>query len=289
MASTLVLIFFAMLGFLSPAHRGGLLTTMLLLFVFMGIFGGFYSARMYKLFKGESWKSNTLVTALLFPGVCFAMFFLLNFFLVAERSSGAVPFTTLLTILVLWFGISLPLTFLGGILGHRAPEMESPCKVNRIPHPVKETKWYLSTWFVMVVGGILPFGAIFIEIMFIMRSIWTTSTFYYMFGFLFLVLIILMITSAEISMVIIYFQLCAEDYRWWWRAYLISGASGCYLYVHSVFYLFSYLEMTRFSSIMLYLGYMLLVSYTLFIFTGTIGFASSYWFVKKIYSLIKVD
>ena len=42
---------FAVLGFLSPANRGGLMTAMLLLFVFMGVFGGYYSARLYKLFK----------------------------------------------------------------------------------------------------------------------------------------------------------------------------------------------------------------------------------------------
>lgn len=42
---------FAVLGFLSPANRGGLMTAMLLLFVFMGVFGGYYSARLYKMFK----------------------------------------------------------------------------------------------------------------------------------------------------------------------------------------------------------------------------------------------
>lgn len=42
---------FAVLGFLSPANRGGLMTAMLLLFVFMGVFGGYYSARLYKIFK----------------------------------------------------------------------------------------------------------------------------------------------------------------------------------------------------------------------------------------------
>lgn len=135
---SVVVLFFAMLGFLSPAHRGGLLTTVLILFVFMGIFAGFYSSRLYKMFKGENWKSNGVLTALLFPGTCFLIFFLLNFALVAERSSGAVPFGTLVTILVLWFGISVPLTFLGALLGFRAPEIKNPCQVNRIPHPVKD-------------------------------------------------------------------------------------------------------------------------------------------------------
>jgi len=39
--------------------------------------------------------------------------------------------------------------------------------------------------------------------------------FYYLFGFLFLVFIILIITCAEITIVLCYFQLCSEDYHWW--------------------------------------------------------------------------
>ncbi len=41
----------AVLCFLSPANRGGLMTAMLLLFVFMGIFGGYSAGRLYKTFK----------------------------------------------------------------------------------------------------------------------------------------------------------------------------------------------------------------------------------------------
>lgn len=46
-----VTMIFAALGFLSPANRGGLMTAMLLLFVFMGLLGGYAAARMYKIFK----------------------------------------------------------------------------------------------------------------------------------------------------------------------------------------------------------------------------------------------
>lgn len=38
---------FAVLGFLSPANRGSLLTCLLLLFIFMGVVGGYVSARVY--------------------------------------------------------------------------------------------------------------------------------------------------------------------------------------------------------------------------------------------------
>ena len=43
-----LVVVFALLGFLSPANRGGLSTALLLLFVFMGSFSGYVSARLYK-------------------------------------------------------------------------------------------------------------------------------------------------------------------------------------------------------------------------------------------------
>ena len=83
----------------------------------------------------------------------------------------------------------------------------------------------MSTPFTMLVGGILPFGAVFIELFFIMSSVWL-QRFYYVFGFLALVMLILLVTCAEIAIVLAYFQLCNEDYHWWWRSFLNSGAAG---------------------------------------------------------------
>jgi hypothetical protein len=31
------------------------------------------------------------------------------------------------------------------------------------------------------------------------------------------------ITCAEITIVMVYFQLCYEDYHWWWRSFFVSG------------------------------------------------------------------
>jgi transmembrane 9 superfamily protein 2/4 len=60
-----------------------------------------------------------------------------------------------------------------------------------------------------MLGGLMPFAVIFIELFFILNSIWQDQ-FYYMFGFLGLVFAILIITVIEITMVLTYFQLCAE-------------------------------------------------------------------------------
>lgn len=49
----------------------------------------------------------------------FSIVFLLDLFLVFAGSSGAVPFGTILLIVVLWFGISAPLTAIGFFYGTR--------------------------------------------------------------------------------------------------------------------------------------------------------------------------
>ncbi|KAK2398920.1 Transmembrane 9 super member 8 [Trifolium repens] len=284
----LVTMLFAVLGFLSPSNRGGLMTAMLLLFVFMGLFAGYASARLYKMFKGTEWKKISLRTAVMFPATVSAIFFVLNGLIWGQKSSGAVPFGTMFALIFLWFGISVPLVFVGGYIGFRKPAIENPVKTNKIPRQIPEQAWYMNSAFSVLIGGILPFGAVFIELFFILTSIWLNQ-FYYIFGFLFLVFVILVITCAEITVVLCYFQLCSEDYLWWWRSYLTSGSSALYLFLYATFYFFTKLEITKLVSAILYFGYMLIASYAFFVVTGTIGFYACFWFTRLIYSSVKID
>jgi transmembrane 9 superfamily protein 2/4 len=284
----LVTLIFALLGFLSPANRGGLMTAMLMMFVFMGLFAGYFSARLYKSFRGEEWKKTTLRTALMFPGVTFLVFFVLNLVIWGEKSSGAIPFGTLFALCFLWFGISVPLVFVGSYFGYKQPAPEDPVRTNKIPRQIPEQPWYMNAVFSCLVGGVLPFGAVFIELFFILTSMWLHQ-FYYLFGFLALVFVILLITCAEITIVLCYFQLCSEDYQWWWRSYFTSGSSAIYLFIYSGFYFYSKLDITKTVPMLMYFTYMLMISYGFFCLTGTIGFYACYLFVRKIYGAVKID
>lgn len=68
---SLITIFFAMLGMLSPSSRGALMTSGIFMYVFMGTIAGYYAARLYKTMKGQEWKRAAFLTATLYPGIVF--------------------------------------------------------------------------------------------------------------------------------------------------------------------------------------------------------------------------
>ena len=87
--------------------------------------------------------------------------------------------------------------FAGAFFGFKQQLKEPPVRTNEIPRQIPLQAWYMSAPFTMLIGGILPFGAVFIELFFIMSSVWL-QRFYYVFGFLALVILILLVTCAEV-------------------------------------------------------------------------------------------
>jgi len=288
LAMTVVTMVFAVLGFLSPANKGTILTAVLVLYVWMGVLAGYSATRIYQYLGGERMTRNTIFTAVFFPGTVFGIAFFLHFFLWYYKSSGPFPFLTMLAIFALWIFISIPLTFVGSRFALRREPIKVPVSVNQIPRQIPEQPWYMNSILSILMGGILPFGAVFIELFFIMSSIWL-HRYYYLFGFLFIVFLILIITCAEISIVMVYFQLVAEDWRWWWRAYLTSGASAVYMFGYAIFYYANSLDIDGFVPSLLYFGYCAIICCFFFVLTGALGFYSSHWFVRKIYQAIRQD
>ena len=121
-----------------------------------------------------------------------------------------------------------------------------------------------------------------------MNSIWSHRI-YYMFGFLFMIFLILFLTCALVSVLLVYFKLCAEDYNWSWRAFNASAASGVYVFAYSAFYFGRKLQHADFSSATIFFSWSLVLSLLFGIFTGAIGYIAAFFFVQTIYKAIKVD
>ncbi|KAI0930444.1 hypothetical protein AcW1_009131 [Taiwanofungus camphoratus] len=283
-----VTLVFALLGFLSPSNRGSLATVMMVCWTLFGGIGGYISSRVYSSLGGIEKGKNSLLTATVLPTLVFTLVFLLNLFLLSAGSSGAVPFGTMLLIIVLWFGISAPLSAVGSYIGTRHGGVSHPVRVNPIPRQIPKSPRYLQPWAAALLAGILPFGAAFVELYFVLSSLFASRA-YYAFGFLALTAGVVALTTATVTILFTYFILCAEEYRWHWRAFLTGGGSAFWLLAYGIFYWVSRLSLDSFSSVVLYMGYLLLLVLLDFLATGTIGFLATYWAVRRLYGAIRVD
>jgi transmembrane 9 superfamily member 2/4 len=280
--------FLAMTDLVNPVQKGQTLTTLIILYVLSGSVAGYASARIYKFFDAKAWKLNVILTATALPGAMVLAFSLLNIFLSAVGAATAVSFLTILVLFLLWVCVSAPLVFVGAFAGLRRPAIEVPTKTNQIARIVPYTPWHVQRPYTVLMGGILPFGSVCIELAFIMSALWLHQI-YYVMGFLLAVLLILAATCAQVSMVLTYLQLCAEDHRWWWSSFWNCASAGGYLFAYSLWFLSSRLELVGFLPVVVYLTYMAMMSVCFGLFCGSVGFLSSFWFCRTIYGAVKVD
>lgn len=235
----------------------------------------------------KGWVSVSWKVACFFPGIAFLILTTLNFLLWGSHSTGAIPFSLFVILLLLWFCISVPLTLIGGYLGAKAPHIEYPIRTNQIPREIPPQKY--PSWLLVLGAGTLPFGTLFIELFFIMSSIWMGRV-YYVFGFLLIVLILLVVVCAEVSLVLTYMHLCVEDWKWWWKSFFASGSVAIYIFLYSINYLvFDLKSLSGPVSATLYLGYSLFMVLAIMLATGTVGFLSSFLFVYYLFSSVKLD
>lgn len=285
------LVLLSALGILNPSFRGGFISVGVGLFVFAGLFSGFFSAKVFKIFDGKDWRQNAYVTALLIPGLLFALVFILNLFVWAQASSTAIPFGTLVALLLLWLCIQVPLVYVGAWAAYeRTAPWEHPTRTMSIPRQIPQQVWYMRNVRLVLISGLIPFAVIFIELLFVFQSVWQDkSGYYYVFGFLAVVSVILIVTVAEVTIVAIYLQLCAENYHWWWQSFAIGGASAIWVFLYCVWYYFARLHITGFVSGLLFFSYSFMACCVYGLLTGTVGFLSAHAFVSRIYRAIKVD
>ena len=199
-------------GILNPSYRGGFVSVGFALFIIAGLFSGYFSARIYKTFGGSNWKHNVVVTATLIPGLLFTTIFILNLFVWAQASSTAIPLGTLFGLVALWLLIQLPLVYIGGWYGFvRAGSYLHPIKATTVPRQIPQQSWYSRSVQALLVAGLIPFAVIFIELLFVFRSLWQDkSGYYYVFGFLAVVSAVSILAVMETTIIAVYIQLCSE-------------------------------------------------------------------------------
>ena len=283
--STLV---FALMGLLSPARRGSLMTCVLVVYMLCGVISGYASARLYKTFRGRAWQLCTMITATLFPGLCFIFFVFFNTYTAFLHSSLSIPFLDVLLVTVMFCGVQIPLVFLGAFLGYKQAAFEYPTKISTIPRRIPAAPWYYNPYLSIAVSGVISFSAVFLELSFILDGLWT-GEYYYIFGFLSAVTFVLLLVVVEVTLLLVYIQFINENHNWWWFSYACGGSIAVYLFIFSAVYFQDLQPSSMVITYLLYFGYSLLMSSALFLAMGSVASMSSFIFARKMFGAIKAD
>ncbi|XP_068923179.1 transmembrane 9 superfamily member 3 [Petaurus breviceps papuanus] len=270
-------------------ERGSMLSTAIFVYAATSPVNGYFGGSLYARQGGRRWIKQMFVGAFLVPAMVCGTAFFINFIAIYYHASRAIPFGTMVAVCCICFFVILPLNLVGTILGRNlSGQPNFPCRVNAVPRPIPEKKWFMEPAVIVCLGGILPFGSIFIEMYFIFTSFWAYKI-YYVYGFMMLVLVILCIVTVCVTIVCTYFLLNAEDYRWQWTSFLSAASTAIYVYMYSFYYYFFKTKMYGLFQTAFYFGYMAVFSTALGIMCGAIGYMGTSAFVRKIYTNVKID
>ena len=283
----IISLIYNVIGFTHPERRGNLLNQMVICFCFMSIFGGYISSYVYKNNEGKEWLKNSLATSILFPGISLKILIIVRFLFSLEKSSIGFKISEIALLVLLWICISTPLTLIGSFLALKRRKIRLPCKINILPTSIGEKPWYLKLKYSIWVTGLIPFSTILIEFIYLLSYMWRYQV-YYLASFLTLSIIILVILSSEISIIFVYFNLCKGDYNWWWKSFFVSASPSLYIFILSIYY-FLFLNITRFTAIIVYFLIMGFFSIVVGLVCGSCGVIFTFVFLYFIYSKIKID
>lgn len=303
--------------------RGEMQHAVIYCYCFSSIVSGYVSGSYFKLYnstrtstrgKGSggsggnsAWQTAMFLTVTTFPTIVVVIYSFLNGLALIYDTVTYIPFVVIFKIFLLWVFISVPLCVLGTLIGRHAKirhagagkksgsvsgcftSSDFPCRVNAIARPIPEdVEWFEKPMNIVPIAGLISFGSIFIELYYILTSVWNYK-FYHVYGFLFGVYGILVLVVSMTTIIVVYFCLNAENYLWQWTALASGGSTAVYVILYSVYYFFVKTSMTGFLQTMYYFGYTGLLSITLGILCGTIGHFAATKFVRSIFQNVKLD
>ena len=283
-----VVFFLGVIGFANPEKRSNILSLIILCYILMGLAGGYISAVFYKIMNGTNWLKMSLLTSILFPGTLFLGYIFINIILSLENSTAAVNIYDLSSLFFLWIFCTLPLILIGTFLGIKSKKQKMPCKVNTVPRKIYEKPWYLHYRYLSCITGLICFITILFELNYIMRALWRHEL-YFIISFFWISYFLFIMVSGEVSIIVVFWNLCYGDYNWWWKSFLVGSSPVIYFILYSIYFFIFKMNITRLSAIVVYFGIMGLISAMALFICGSISVIICFGFIFKIYSKIKID
>ena len=295
-------------------ERGTILHAAIVLYALSASVAGYISGKYYQIYsfrktpksaaasKSIGWQTTMGLTVILFPTGCMVIMSVLNMISFYYGTIHTISFLTILKLFAMWIFVSVPLCILGTLAGRhklfvlgpgKSQQVHPfPCRVNAIPRPIpaaSDVPWYGRPLVLIPLSGLLPFGSIFIELYYVLTSLWNYK-FYHVYGFMLGVYTILIIVTAMTSIISVYFLLnSGENYQWHWVSFFSGASTSLYVFLYGVYYFYFKTSMYGILQTSFYFGYTALIAASLGTLCGTLGHLSADRFVRRIFQNVKVD
>ncbi|CAI5755691.1 unnamed protein product [Candida verbasci] len=282
-----------------PYHQSAFALS-IICFILSGLISSYIGMVLHKVFNNDNLNQpydnfKSIILSLCFtaaiPVAIFLFILILNFFVWFKEASTALPFGTIIVFILIFILIQCPFGIIAGTYGNKK-KFDVKSQPSEKSKSILSFRQTISTYFKrVVVYGLIPFGIVYVELLFIFNSVWLEkTTFYYMYGFLFITTIMLIIIIMQSSIISIYISLVIyNDPNWYWLSFQVGSSIGWYIYIYSIYYFFKYLNVDDFVSILLYFSYMGIASFLIGVAGGAIGVLTGLIFIRRIYRAIKLE
>lgn len=281
------LVVVAMLTNINNSPHGTVLSHLLLFYCLTGCVNGYVSNGYYQYMLGKAWLVNGLVSAGLLPGIVVLFIIPLHFLQLAHHITLALSLKSILSLACLLLFINVPLVILGAFVGRSRHRDRLPGNQFLMPKQIPSKKWFRSSVFYSLCAGCVPFTTVSVEMYYILESIWEHKTFH-LTGVLVLLWVLTSAVVGLVTIVLVYFTISDQDYKWWWKSFCFGASIGPYFFFYSLLFYFHFSKMNGLFTFFTFAIYSLILSLFLSFFFGAVGFISTHRFIKLIYHQTRV-
>jgi transmembrane 9 superfamily protein 2/4 len=246
--------------------------------------GGFFTGSLFKMIGDGNWRTILMRIPALSILVWGTFWMLYGVVVRPETSTIQLP-----THFFRSFVLNFLLDLVGAIAGIRARTLTLWQKVNKIPRQIPPQSYVASTVVPTLLSAVFVFATAAVHIHLVMVTALAGVPNTLNITAIFLGAVTFLFQSIVAGIVVTWWRLANEDFRWWWAAYRAPGAAALAFAVYCVYFLRAWCRPPDLASAALVFCIMAAGFIAVRFAGGAAGFLGAFGFVRVIYNTLKVE
>jgi transmembrane 9 superfamily protein 2/4 len=264
---------------------GALLDSFLVVLLLSAPVGGLVAGRFFKTFGDGKWRGFLLKAGAL---PLFGIGALALVHAVAHRGPAAAVGFPLIRLIgyTLLNGV---LTGVGVLVGLKLPSFSLAQNVNQLPRQIPPISYVQSTVFPYVFAAVFLYASPAASIHNLMIEAWSNERTIADPTGLLINLLALVVQTVLSGVVVTFWTLSNEDYRWWWTAFKSAAGAAVIFFCYALFFWGALWAPVGFLSTFVYFVVIALVAVLFGLSVGAVSFLGAFGFVQLIYNSLKME